>query len=48
MEIAQIINEALEEYYSERGLPVPKWKTNKNPQWWIEYLMELGLDPDNP
>ena len=49
MEIAQTIDESLHQYYVvERGVPVPKWKTNKNPQWWIDYLTELGLDPDNP
>ena len=48
MEIAQIIDEALEEHYAELGLPVPVWKREKNPQWWIEYLIELGLDPENP
>ena len=48
MEIAQIIDEALEEHYAELGRPVPVWKREKNPQWWIEYLIELGLDPENP
>ena len=48
MEIAQTIDDALYEWYSEQGRPVPQWKTNKNPQWWIDYLTELGLDPDNP
>ena len=48
MEIAQIIDEALEEHYSQLGLPVPNWKQNKNPQWWIEYLISLDLDPQNP
>ena len=48
MEIAQTIDDALEEYYSERGLSVPNWKTNKNPQWWIDYLEELGIDKNNP
>ena len=48
MEIAQTIDDALEEYYSERGLSVPNWKTNKNPQWWIEYLEKLGIDKNNP
>ena len=47
MEIAQIIGEALKEYYAEKGKPVPNWRQNKNPEWWIEYLKELGLDPDN-
>ena len=48
MEIAQIIDDAISEYYSEKGLPVPNWKTKKDPQWWIDYLLELGLDPENP
>ena len=48
MEIAQIIDDALEEHYSELGLPVPNWKRQKDPQWWIEYLISLGIDPKNP
>ena len=48
MEIAQTIDDALEEWYSERGLPVPQWKTKRDPDWWIEYLEELGVDPENP
>ena len=48
MEIAQIIDNALEEYYSEQGLPVPNWKQRKDPQWWIDYLKELNTDPNNP
>ena len=48
MEIAQIIDNALEEYYSEQGLPVPNWKQRKDPQWWIDYLKELNIDPNNP
>jgi hypothetical protein len=48
MEIAQTIDDALAEYYSERGLPVPQWKQQKDPQWWIEYLISLGIDPNNP
>ena len=48
MEIAQTIDDALYEWYSEQGRPVPQWKTNKNPQWWIDYLEELGLDKNNP
>ena len=48
MEIAQIIDEALEEYYSSNGKPVPNWKTDGNEQWWIDYLKELGIDPSNP
>ena len=41
MEIAQTIDNALFEWYSERGLEVPNWKTNKDPQWWIDYLESL-------
>ena len=48
MEIAQIIDNALEEYYSEQGLPVPNWKQRRDPQWWIDYLKELNTDPNNP
>ena len=47
MEIAQTIDNALEEWYSERGRPVPKWKKEKQ-KWWREYLISLGLDPNNP
>jgi len=46
MEIAQIIDEAIREYYSLQGLPVPNWK-RKDPDWWTEYLISLGLDPKN-
>ena len=44
MEIAQIIDEALEEHYSELGLPVPNWKRQRDPQWWIDYLKDLDID----
>ena len=30
MEIAQTIDNALEEWYSERGRPVPQWKKKNN------------------
>jgi len=48
MEIAQTIDNALKEYYSEQGKPVPNWKCKKNPDWWTEYLIRLGIDPKNP
>ena len=48
MEIAQTIDNALYEWYSERGLEVPDWRINRNPQWWTDYLISLGLDPENP
>ena len=47
MEIVQIIDEALFRYYSGQGKTVPKWKTKKDPDWWTEYLKELGIDRRN-
>jgi hypothetical protein len=47
MEIAQTIDNALYEWYSERGLNVPKWKQTRD-IWWQEYLISLGIDPRNP
>jgi hypothetical protein len=46
MEIAQIIDDSLYEWYSEKGLPVPQWRKEKL-DWWTEYLIRLGLDPRN-
>tara|TARA_A100001234_G_C12294732_1_gene246739 strand:- start:91 stop:321 length:231 start_codon:yes stop_codon:yes gene_type:complete len=46
MEIAQTIDNALYEFYSEKGAEVPAWK-RKEPQWWIEYLRSLGLTDRN-
>jgi len=48
MEVAQTIDSALFEWYSERGLEVPQWRMKKDPDWWIEYLKDLGIDPSNP
>ena len=48
MEVAQIIDDALFEWYSERGLEVPQWRMKKDPEWWVEYLKDLGIDPSNP
>ena len=47
LEIAEKIDEALYEWYSEQGRPVPQWKKERQ-TWWREYLIELGLDPNNP
>ena len=47
MEIAQTIDKALYDYYSDQGKSVPKWK-KKDPDWWTAYLEELGIDPRNP
>jgi len=48
MEIAQTIDEAIETYYSEQGKPAPNWKLKKDPQWWIDYLDDLGIERGNP
>ena len=47
MEIAQTIDNALYEWYSERDLDVPQWKQKRNPQWWIDYLNSLNLNENN-
>ncbi len=46
LEIAQTIDEAINEYYSLQGRDVPNWKRN-NPKWWTDYLNSLGMDPNN-
>ena len=48
IEIKEIIDQTHWEYYFEKGLPVPNWKRDKDPQWWIDYLNELRIDPNNP
>jgi hypothetical protein len=42
MEIVQIIDECLFKYYSGKGMSVPKWKLRKDPEWWIQYLKDVG------
>ena len=41
IEIAEKIDKALYDWYSERGMEVPDWKVKKDPDWWIDYLKEL-------
>ena len=49
MEIAQIIDDALYQYYTvENELPVPNWKQIRDPEWWVQYLKDMGIDPSNP
>ncbi len=49
MEIAQIIDDALYQYYVvEKGKEVPNWRYMKDQDWWLEYLQSLGIDPRNP
>jgi type III secretory pathway component EscV len=43
-DIAEKIDKALWEWYSERGLEVPNWKVKKDPDWWTEYLKELNQE----
>ena len=47
IEAASVIDTALFEYYSEKGLEVPQWKKERDTQWWVDYLSELGLGPNN-
>jgi len=48
MEVKQIIDEALWKYYFDKGMEVPQWRRNKDPQWWIDYLKDLNIDQSNP
>ena len=49
MEIAQIIDDALYQYYVvERGGKVPNWRYIKDQDWWVEYLKSLDINPRNP
>jgi hypothetical protein len=41
IETKERIDQAIFEYYFEKGLPVPQWKMKKDPQWWTDYLREL-------
>lgn len=44
IEISQTIDQALFEYYSEKGMDVPNWRRQKDPEWWTNYLRELSGD----
>jgi len=46
MEVSQIINDAILEWYSDQGQEVPQWRMQKDPQWWIDYLNELKGETD--
>ena len=49
MEIAQTIDGSLYQYYTiENELPVPNWRQIKDPDWWVQYLKDMGIDPRNP
>jgi len=48
MEIEQTIDDALYQYYTvERGEKVPNWRYIKDQDWWVDYLISLGMDPRN-
>ena len=49
MEIAQIIDDALYDYYVvQRGEDVPNWRYIKDQDLWLEYLDSLGIPRRNP
>lgn len=41
LETKEIIEQAIWQWYFERGLEVPNWKMQKDPQWWTDYLKNL-------
>ncbi len=41
IEISEKIDDAINQWYFDHGMEVPKWKVQKDPQWWIDYLKEL-------
>jgi hypothetical protein len=44
LRIKETIDKALWEYYSEKGIDVPNWRMERDPQWWKDYLRELSGD----
>ena len=44
IETKEIIEKAIFDWYFEQGKAVPDWKTEKDPQWWTDYLNELDRD----
>ena len=48
VKVSEIIDKALYQYYVvENDLPVPNWRQIKDPEWWIQYLKDMGLDSRN-
>lgn len=41
IEVSDIIDQAIWEWYFEMGKEVPNWKCEKDPKWWTDYLKEL-------
>jgi len=44
IETKEIIERAIFEWYFEQGKPVPKWKMERNPEWWTDYLKNLEME----
>jgi len=44
IEVAEVIDEAIWQWYFENGKEVPNWKYEKDPQWWVDYLAELDKE----
>lgn len=38
------VREAIKDYYEEKGTPQPAWRM-PDPEWWVNYLRELELEP---
>ena len=48
MEIAQTIDEGtLSVLHCREQSTCSKWRQIKDPDWWIQYLKDMGLDPRN-
>ena len=39
--MSQKIDNIVFEWYTERGMTIPKWKYTKDPEWWIDYLQDI-------
>ena len=44
LEIKEIIESAISNWYFENGIQEPNWKMQKDPKWWTDYLNELNND----
>lgn len=42
METGEIISKAISDWYFEHGVPEPRWRTQKDPDWWIEEKRKYG------
>lgn len=43
IEVSEIIDRALYEWYSERGMEVPDWKSE---DWWQKYMDDLDTEEE--